>query len=125
MLEGSKKHSLECTSFFYIVCSSLQPCNFPKSNHYKPVINLNDDSVDTSTAVIKQLYSFALILDAEGYTSIYGDGESDNQYEEIQGDSKCDGLRSIKELLLRVIKSFYFHHKIISSHGDIQKVITF
>ena len=90
-----------------------------KQSLFKPVINLNDDSVDTSTAVIKQLYSFALILDAEGYTSIYGDGESDNQYEEIQGDSKCDGLRSIKELLLRVIKSFYFHHKIISFHGDI------
>ena len=122
MLDGSKKHFLQCTFFFYIVCSSLQPCNFPESNHYvyKPVINLNDDSVDTSTAVIKQLYSFALILDAEGYTSIYGDGESDNQYEEIQGDSKCDGLRSIKELLLRVIKSSYFHHKIISFHdGDI------
>ena len=36
----------------------------------------------------------------EEYTSLYGD--SDNQYEEIQGESKFDGLKSIKELLLRV-----------------------
>ena len=38
--------------------------------------------------------------DAEGYTSLYGD--SDNQYEEIQTETKFEGLRSIKELLLRV-----------------------
>ena len=49
--------------------------------------------------------------EAEGYTSLCGD--SDNMYEEIQGESKFDGLRSIKELLLRVrttLLLFLFQH---------------
>ena len=42
------------------------------------------------------------ILSDEGacYTSLCGD--SDNQYEEIQTESKFEGLKSIKELLLKV-----------------------
>ena len=43
--------------------------------------------------------------EAEGYTSLYGD--SDNQYEEIQAETKFDGLKSIKELLLRVTFKTY------------------
>ena len=37
------------------------------------------------------------------YTSLCGD--SDNQYEEIQTESKFEGLKSIKELLLKVSMS--------------------
>ena len=36
--------------------------------------------------------------EAEGYTSLY----DDNQYEEIQPEVKFEGLRSVKELLLKV-----------------------
>ena len=36
--------------------------------------------------------------EAEAYTSLY----DDNQYEEIQPEVKFEGLRSVKELLLKV-----------------------
>ena len=38
--------------------------------------------------------------EGECYTSLCGD--SDNQYEEIQTESRFEGLKSIKELLLKV-----------------------
>jgi len=40
--------------------------------------------------------------DGECYTSLCGD--SDNQYEEIQTESRFEGLKSIKELLLKELK---------------------
>ena len=44
---------------------------------------------------------FYLLSDeGECYTSLCGD--SDNQYEEIQTESRFEGLKSIKELLLKV-----------------------
>ena len=55
----------------------------------------------SATAILLLSFTFMLCSeDAEGYTSLYGD--SDNQYEEIQTETKFEGLRSIKELLLRV-----------------------
>ena len=41
--------------------------------------------------------------EAEGYTSLY----DDNQYEEIQPEVKFEGLRSVKELLLKVYKLIF------------------
>ena len=47
---------------------------------------------------IKYLHWIIFVEEAEGYTSLY----DDNQYEEIQPEVKFEGLRSVKELLLKV-----------------------
>lgn len=47
---------------------------------------------------IKYMHWIIFVEEAEGYTSLY----DDNQYEEIQPEVKFEGLRSVKELLLKV-----------------------
>ena len=51
-----------------------------------------------SLHTIKYLHWIIFVEEAEGYTSLY----DDNQYEEIQPEVKFEGLRSVKELLLKV-----------------------
>lgn len=51
-----------------------------------------------SLHTIKYMHWIIFVEEAEGYTSLY----DDNQYEEIQPEVKFEGLRSVKELLLKV-----------------------
>ena len=54
------------------------------------------DFVDDNVMMCFQCFNYS--EEAEGYTSLY----DDNQYEEIQPEVKFEGLRSVKELLLKV-----------------------